>query len=70
MVLKSTIDESKFRLSKIGKEITKEHLEIAFELLKRAQVILELKCKHPDDPEIKFIRKNIAEMKVLDSNTD
>jgi hypothetical protein len=70
MVRKETIDKDKFSLSKIGKEVTEEDLKIAFELLKRAQLILNLKCKHPEGPEIKFIRKNLADIKVDDSDTE
>ncbi len=52
MVPKETIEKDKFKLSKIGKEVSEVDLKIAFELLKRAKVILKIKCKHPDGPEI------------------
>ena len=62
------IKAQKFKLSKIGKQVTDVDLQIAFVLLKRAQRIFGRKCKHPRAPEIDFIFDQIGEKRFEDSS--
>jgi|LauGreDrversion4_2_1035121.scaffolds.fasta_scaffold49960_3 hypothetical protein len=68
MVPLERIKDKRFKLSKIGKDIKIEDLQIAFVLLKRAQRILNIKCQHPHSPEIDFILEQIGDKPYFDKN--
>jgi hypothetical protein len=68
MIPLERIRASKFKISKIGSEISDEILQIAFVLLKRSQRILNIKCRHPIAPGIQFLRQKIGNLHYRDKN--
>lgn len=50
--------------------MTDEDLQIAFVLLKRAQKIFGIKCKHPHTPEMDFVLEHIGNKKYMNQKKE
>jgi len=49
------LEKVQFNMPSVGSQITDENLMIAFILLKRAQHIMGVSCRHTVPDEVKFI---------------
>ena len=64
------MEDIQFNIPTKGSEVTEENLTIAFTLLKRAQQIMEIFCRHKVPEEVKFILDQAQSLADREADTE